>query len=85
MVYLLEFHFPYTKETVPKALIESEELLSYLVQSLHMELKRNRLDKYISVVTSNSECRDDVSIISREFDVFMFIYQFKKQYCLHMA
>lgn len=84
-MYLLEFHFPYTKETVPKVLVESQELLNHLIHLLQMELYKGRLDKHIRVVTSRSDCRDDIPIIGRGIDIIMFIHQFKKQYCLQMS
>ncbi|MFC9727612.1 MULTISPECIES: hypothetical protein [Bacillus cereus group] len=82
MVYLLEFHFPYTKETVPKAFIESKELLNHLVVLLQSELDRSGLDKHICIVISDSDCLDDTFIIRKEMDLIIFICQFKKQYCL---
>lgn len=84
-MYLLEFHFPYTKETVPKTLVESQKLLNHIVRFLQIELCRGRLDKHIIIVTSVSGYRDDIPIIGREIEVIMFIHQFKKQYCLQMS
>lgn len=82
MVYLLEFHFPYTKETVPKALIDSQELLNHLTMLLRLELNKSGLDRHICLVTSDSDSLYDIFTIKKEADVIMFIFQFKKQYCL---